>query len=891
MAQAITQDMLLKMLADTNSLTKGCNEAASKLDSLDKSFQGVQKGVGFANQALSTFVGMMGTKVVDTVSQAIGFVGGKFQEFTEFAKGATLDAARIEVQWRVLSMTGAKMGVTFDQIKDAVGGLRAAGIKTSEALQTMTQWLSAGLPADKLKELSRSAQDLAVVLGSDSTAAMERFNWFVQTGNSELLRTVGIMQTSTQMEERFAQGIGKTREQLSDQERKLARVNGLLQETATYAGAYEQALSDPFKRMTSLGREVSNVVEAIGAIFVPMLGAVVDVASDALEKLERLFRVTKKEAKETGAVMGTWKEGFLKLRAIVTAFANWFLSIWQRLTKNFDEQAENMMDKFVNAIIKGVKAAADALRKFATFIAGIFGGKAPGEVTTAGMAAVKPEAKAKPKAPAAPPIAEAAQVMAAPEEAAKLRAKPVEAPKAEDLARYADLMNQVTAATQKLSAASATAAAARDKLAGAEARLAAMEEWVEDASKKVEEIRRRVSKLESQWAEIPERFTRGRKRQLQAEIEAAEEEQRKRQEALDQQQKLVNAAQEQVKLAEEYEREVEKTTNALQSQAEKLGESIAQQTEKYNEWLGKLQEAEQVSLVEPVQAVVDEFQSLDDLTAGYLTEIEGELLPAFASIEQSVMAIGDNLGRALEKAKEFVTVDLAAWAVAWWDKLQPIRDFFKWLIEVALPWVGQKIGEAVETYKQVTTIANIAMPGGASGAVALAGEEESLYEKFGSWLSGLADKKQEAEQTADETLAQPFIDAAERARREVVGESILPEMVESILDWTQRLATDVVGPLDEFANYGINTFNKLADAWTLKITSLSENLTKLTTRFELLAKAIAGIPPIPSELQLQANGSLKIVNVDLRGSTFGSGIDERQVKDWMFDAMAGVAGA
>ena len=864
--------MIFNLICDAAAFMEGMDRAIHGVDEIDKGMQKLEKNTSFLNRTLSTFVANLGVKVVEAATRAFGTLKQGFDQFANFAKGATLEAARIEVQWRTLSMTGAKMGATFGEIEESIGGLRAAGIKTSEALQVMTQWLSAGLPADKLKELSRAAQDLAVTLGTDSTQAMERFNWFVQTGNSELLRTVGIMQTSTQMEERFAQSIGKTREQLTDQERRLARVNGLLEATATYAGAYEQALSDPFKRMTSLAREFSNVVEVIGAIFVPLLGTAVDIASDALEKIERLFRVTKKESKESGRAIGEWKEGFLKLRAVVTAFANWFTSIWERLTSDFGSKAEGMMDRFVNAIIRGVKAAADALRRFACFIAGIFGGRAPGEITAGAVAATKPapgpEAPRREAPPAGPPV----EIMAEPQKAAKLRAKPVEPAAAEDVARYNELMGKLVGWNQKLAAATAAVAKARNVFAKAEERL-------EKASEKVYDIRRKIAKLELAWAEIPERFIRGRKRQLQMELMAAEHEEHERK-------KEADAAQERLQVAEKYQREVEQMTESLQREAERLGESIAQQNEKYQEWLGSLQEAEQVRLEEPIQAIVNEFESLDDLTAGYLEEIEGELMPAFASIEESVKSIGSSVGEAWDKAKGFVS-DLLTGTGEWGEKLGPVKAIFQWIWDTVRK-IYEKITEALEVYRQIKAIAEVGMPGGAAGAPMLAGEEESLYERFSGWLQAMREEKPEVEETAEESFFEPVVNVFNRLYDAIAGRSIVPDMIRDILAVFQRLADDVVGPLTQFTDFSIEDFHRLTESWLLDIGDLGRELNRLTGWFETLGKAMKGLDPMPESLKLAANGNFRVVTVNLQGSTFGAGVDEWEVKGWIYDAMRDV---
>jgi len=906
MAGEIKQDLLFRWITDIGAFAEGIERGLAKMDEMDKSMKKTEKSTSFLNRTLSTFVANIGVELVGAATQAIGKFKQLFGQFTEFAKGATMQAARIEVQWRTLSLTAGNAGQSIEDMTKHIQALRAAGIKTGEALEIVTQFLANELPVENITELARRAQDMAVVIGRDSTEAFQRFNNFLQTGNSEWIRTMGITKTANQMLMEYAQTQGKVVKALTARERKEALVQGLMKETMRYEGAYEEAMKDPYKRWTSLPRLISNVTEVLGAVFVPMMGTVVDIFSDALEKIERLFRVTKKEAKETGATIGEWKEGFLKLRAVVQAFANWFMSLWERLTSGFNERTESMMDRFVNAIIRGVKAAADALRRFARFLASVFGGRAPGEVTAAAPTA--PAAAAPTAAPAPPTAAPAAPAPPTTAPAAPAVAAPTPA-STEDVARYNDLMAKLVDWNKKLAAATAAVAKARAAFAKAEERL-------EKASEKVYDIRRKIAKLELAWSEIPERFIRGRKRQLQMELMAAEHEEHERQ-------KEANAARERLQAAEAYQREVQQMTESLRREAERLGEAIAEQNRKYEEWVNKLKEAEQVSLEEPIQAIVNEFESLDDLTAQYLEEIEGALLPAFASIEESVKSIVSSLGAAWDKAKG-IAGDV-------WDFLGRVKGWFdglpEWaqkilktgMLAIALNWItGGAAGAAFKTILTTAFSAAGLVPGVgwaiAAGGVALfiaikpflspevqeswkkawatiTGEATKFSEMDIPWLRALGEaaqttiehtpimsdllkwidswdvipkgiedlfrgRKDSMADATSEGLEKPLVETMERAAEEIVGASIVPEMVESILDWFDTLQLDLTPILDS-----------------------------LTGKLQILEQAFAGLIPTMKEFGFASGGNFRVNIVNLQNSTFGEGVDEWQIKDWIQAAL------
>lgn len=212
-----------------------------------------------------------------------------------------LIAGRIETQFLALTIAAGNAGVGIEELNRNVQVLRASGIRAGEAMQAITQGFQIGLTIDQIRNLARAAQDLAVVIGSDSTEAFQRLFQAVVSGDSQMLRFAGIMTTGTQILEKFAKANNTTVSALTETQRRTAFVNAIIEEAAQFAGVYEASLSTLGKRLSSFPRIFEDLQIAIGNIFTPLLAGGLGAIEQLVERLTRLFTVTKGQAFENVA--------------------------------------------------------------------------------------------------------------------------------------------------------------------------------------------------------------------------------------------------------------------------------------------------------------------------------------------------------------------------------------------------------------------------------------------------------------------------------------------------------------------------------------------------------------------------------------------------------------
>ena len=215
---------------------------------------------------------------IEKVMRAVKFMAGGFLalEGVRWVKDLADTAARNEVLATVLHVVGKNAGYSREELDKADRSIQKLGITAQASRQSMTQFLQGGFKLDKLEALAKAAQDTAVVLGTDSSEAFQRMITAVQTMNTLSLRTMGIIVTNEQAQERYAAKIGKTANQLTLMQQQEALLQATLDKSKKLQGAYGEAMGNVGKQITSLARFQEQLAATVGSALLPAYGALVD---------------------------------------------------------------------------------------------------------------------------------------------------------------------------------------------------------------------------------------------------------------------------------------------------------------------------------------------------------------------------------------------------------------------------------------------------------------------------------------------------------------------------------------------------------------------------------------------------------------------------------------
>ncbi|MHA2069514.1 MAG: hypothetical protein ACXABY_34560, partial [Candidatus Thorarchaeota archaeon] len=296
------------IIANTTQAQRELTEAEKKARALAKAtreneiaFQKAMKASAMFGAALSA-VGVVGAKVI--------------QESVKLA-------ARTEALGVVVDKLGDNAGYTSAQMDRFTEGVKAQGITLRHSRH------QANVDLEQSTRLAALAQDAAVIANLNSSETFTRLIAVIQTGNIRMARHLGLVVDFQAAYVAFAKAQGISVKELDQQAKVQIRVNEIMRAGVSITGAYDAAMTTAGKKMLSLERHVENAQVAIGNIFLPLLGDVVDMLTEWLKGIDALEPAQKNQLGTTlaqvtafTAVSGAILIGIPALKALKVALVD-----------------------------------------------------------------------------------------------------------------------------------------------------------------------------------------------------------------------------------------------------------------------------------------------------------------------------------------------------------------------------------------------------------------------------------------------------------------------------------------------------------------------------------------------------------------------------------------
>lgn len=223
-----------------------------------------------------------GLKSIGVMAGVAGIALMTVKEILDFGEqGATI--LQLRESFARLTGTGEESAQMLERLRKATRGTMDDEKLMAPLLQMLAG--SEGEFADKVKEsapliyeMAAASAKLNPTLGTTSQI-LDSMASSLEMGTTRGLKRLGIIIDSDKAEKEYADSIGKTRDQLTEEEKKVANLNGALEyhdKLLRQVGGTVDNATDPFKR---LGVAIGNISDNIKTSLAPGLAT----AAEALE--------------------------------------------------------------------------------------------------------------------------------------------------------------------------------------------------------------------------------------------------------------------------------------------------------------------------------------------------------------------------------------------------------------------------------------------------------------------------------------------------------------------------------------------------------------------------------------------------------------------------------
>ena len=179
-----------------------------------------------AEQALSGIHHQLATandRVITAIKGMVVAYG--LYKAADYIKDAAMMNARYEELGVVMNVVGRNAGFTSAQMEAAAKGVQSMGITMLESRNAVIKMVDAQLGLNNATRLARVAQDAAVIGQINSSEALQRMTYAIQSGSTLMLRHIGINVSFEAAYQKTARQLGITTNQLSEFQKVQIRAN------------------------------------------------------------------------------------------------------------------------------------------------------------------------------------------------------------------------------------------------------------------------------------------------------------------------------------------------------------------------------------------------------------------------------------------------------------------------------------------------------------------------------------------------------------------------------------------------------------------------------------------------------------------------------------------
>lgn len=297
-----TQGAFQELSNQLTELVDNSNEASSQL--LKTGGSAKQTGLSFTQLVTGVTAGNLAAQAI--IASANRVVDGlKNMSISAVRLGVDmgLHTSQVNEAQMALDVVAQKYGYTAQEADKMAKSVEAQNLTRSASVKLTTEVIRSEIGLAKASELAARAQDLATLSGRSSSETIETITHAIRTDYPMVLQQIGITKTAGQMYDQYATSIGKSRDELTDLERRQAVANAVIEEGNKIMGLYDQSLASGSKSLRSLIDRFKMMSEIGGNVFAPILDELIPQLNRIATSLVDFLRMNEDTLRALGQVL------------------------------------------------------------------------------------------------------------------------------------------------------------------------------------------------------------------------------------------------------------------------------------------------------------------------------------------------------------------------------------------------------------------------------------------------------------------------------------------------------------------------------------------------------------------------------------------------------------
>lgn len=248
------------------------NRASPVINQVKKSLGGLEDAAGTLSQGLGGLAGAAGVGSIVAIATQIGAAAVQMTELAE----------RSRIVSTSMQGLAASFGQSADGMLDAMKRASLGTISEYDLMLAANKAMMLGVAqnAGELEGILKVAMSRGAAMGLTTAQAFDDLVTGLGRGSALILDNLGItMDSLKSAEEEYARALGKTTQQLSDQEKKQAMVNAVLKESAALDPS---GLTNMAGGMERLRAAIADLQVAVGQDLTPAVNGITGMTADLI---------------------------------------------------------------------------------------------------------------------------------------------------------------------------------------------------------------------------------------------------------------------------------------------------------------------------------------------------------------------------------------------------------------------------------------------------------------------------------------------------------------------------------------------------------------------------------------------------------------------------------